>query len=277
MTLFDAYPYSFYPIPTLTAFLVVVICLVVVLCLIMVSLARKASEKQNKKQLVLLAINFLMLGLGLALVAVPTSLALLRAATGNTTNIIYGIPIGGTNQIYWSNIAYALIVVSSICILLFDKELFGHRSLFGRFQYIMFTVYFAGAVIFGIWSIYIGIVEFPTTLESLPTVPGILFILLNIFPWLVLYIYARKDLRSIQKEKSLYVLGFRLIKDSGIIMTVSYVLYLIEGLIVDPNVYSVFDVIIIAFYIGAAILLYIGFRMPNWFKNRYMARGYTTD
>ena len=72
-------------------------------------------------------------------------------------------------------------------------------------------------------------------------------------------------------------MGFKLIEASGIIMTISYVAYLVTGLFSDPNIYSVFDVVIIAFYIGAMYLLYIGFRLPDWFKNRLLTRGYKQD
>jgi hypothetical protein len=223
-----------------------------------------------------------MLSAGMALVAVPTALALLRGTTGNNNYLIYGIPIGGSYQVYWSDISYCLMVIASCCILLFDKELFGHRDLFKNHQRILFSIYYIGIVLFILWVLYIGIFEFsnpsdPNFLESLPTEPGILFIGLSIFPWIILFVYARKDLTTIRTEKTLYVMGFKLIESSGIIMTISYVAYLIEGIITDPNIYSVFDVIIIAFYIGAMMLLYMGFRLPDWFKNRLMAHGYKQD
>ncbi len=272
MTLFDAYPYSYYPIPVLTAFLVIIIFLVIEGCLVTISLGIKASEKQDKKPLTLLIINFLMLSAGMALIAVPTFSALLRGTIGDSNYLIYGIPIGGGYQVYWSDIAYSLMILSSCCILLFDKELFVHRDLFKKHQRILFPIYYIGIVIFIIWALYIGIFEFsnpsdPNYLESLSTGPGILFIVLSVFPWIVLFIYARKDLTSIRTEKTLYVVGFKLIESSGIIMTISDIAYLVEGFFTDPNVYSIFDVVIIAFYIGAMFLLYIGFRLPDWFKN----------
>ena len=145
-------------------------------------LDKKSVKKQDKKPLTLLIINFLMLSAGLALVAVPTTLALIRLTTGSSNYLIYGIPIGGGYQVYWSDIAYSLMVIASCGILLFDKELFGYRDLFKKHQRILFPVYYIGMVAFIIWVLYIGIFEFsnpfdPNYLESLSTEPGILFIL----------------------------------------------------------------------------------------------------
>ncbi len=267
------YPYQEYPEFIMVILVCVTIGLIVELSLIFIFMMKKSQQKENKKPIRLLLVNFGLLDLAIILGLVPQFLRL----TGNIDSLVFGIPLGLNTRIYWTNISYVLILLSSLCILLFNKELFAQHKLFSTSRRYIIGVYTIGVICFSIWSFYHGIFVFPSTISSLPTIPGIFFILLGIFPWFLLFLFSHNDIKRIPSEKSIFLQGFKLIKYSGLTMTASYMLYVLQGIFDEVLIYTTIDVVNFLFYLVAAFLLYIGFVMPDWYKNRLILKGYKSE
>ncbi len=221
--------------------------------------------RQNHKREVLhLALTFLFMGSSFASATVPIFLAFVAPSA----DIIWGIPIYGSFTFWWTNVCYLLMVISIPFLLRFSSMVFVKPQTKTLFT-IAFVVFFVLVCIFSVWDVYQGIVVHTLDIaaSSLPTVPwAILFLVIGVIPWVILMSSAlglhARIVTSVEKT------GVLLIAFSALCTILSYAMFVMREFIEDPLLQDVMEVAYFGFFIFTAILLYIGYTLPAWFKTR---------
>ncbi len=220
---------------------------------------------QIRKRVVLhLAMTFLFMGASFASATIPIALAF----TAPHIELIKGIPIYENFHFWWTNVSYLLMALSILFLLRFSSMVFAKRETVALFS-VFFWIFIVLVGIFSIWDIYQGIVIHTLDVEgiSLPTLPwAILFLIIGVIPWVILMFPAFQLYNRIRT--SLAKTGTGLIGLSALCTILSYLMFVLRAFIVEPFVQDVMEIAYCGFFIFTAILLYIGYTLPPWFRKR---------
>lgn len=222
-------------------------------------------RKNHKPEVMNLALTFLFMGLSFASATIP----MIFAFVAPYEDIINGIPIFYENMhFWWTNICYLLMAISVLFLLQFINVTFEEDN--PRF---LFWIFLGLVAIFSIWDIYQGVVvhSLDTTAGSLPTVPwGIIFMIIGVIPWVLMMILAGKLYKRL--DASVFKTGIKFIGYSALCTILSYVMFILGSFMTDTLIIKITDISYFSFFIFTAILLYVGYTLPPWFKKMIESR-----
>lgn len=230
-----------------TTIQIVVTAVIFVICIF---LWQRFTEKR-KDEIKLLAISITAMDFAFLVATIP----MIMVVVGNHDDIINGLPVFfGTGHVWWTNLSYIFVSITSMCMLRFIQLLFKKPSN----RAINFML-FANIGI-NLWSLYHATFVVVPGIPSLTLPMSIIWLLLCVYTWGILFAYSYHDYKKI--EPSIFRVGLGLISVSALCMIISYALY---------AVYSVFKMqqlgkIYYIFYIITALLIYIGYILPNWLR-----------
>ncbi len=234
------------------------VSIILLLVATLVFLKYRQNHKQEVKDL---ALTFFFMGLSFVSATIPIFLA----HVAPYFDLINGIPIFYENwHFWWTNITYGLMTISVLFLLRFINVLFEeyHPKIF-------YWIFLVLVIIFNIWNVYQGIYVHSTdiTASSLPIIPwAILFLIIGVIPWVLLALFSRKLRKRI--EPSVFRVGVKYIGLSAICTICSYLMFILRSEIPDPAMQDVMEFAYFIFFIFTTVLLYIGYTLPPWFKNR---------
>lgn len=221
-----------------------------VIFIVCIFLWKRFAEKR-KSEIKLLAIAISAMDFAFGIATIP----MIMVITGNFDDIINGPPIFfGTGHIWWTNLSYIFVSITSICMIRFIQLLFKKPS----DQTIKIVLILNIGI--NIWSIYHGsFVVVPGT-PSLTLPMSIIWLLITIYVWGILLIYSHHDYARL--EPSIFRVGLAFISASAFCMIISYVLYAIYSVFKMQELGKIYYI----FYIFTALLIYIGYILPNWLR-----------
>ena len=218
----------------------------------------KRFKEKQKDEIKLLAITISALDLAFIIATIH----MLMAVNENHNDIINGIPIfWGTGHIWWTNLSYIFVSIASMCILRFIQ------LLFKKPPQKTYTFVLIANIGINLWSLYHGSVIVVPGIPSLTLPMSIIWLLITVYVWGMLFVYSYHDYTRL--EPSIFKVGLGLISVSAFCMIISYALY---------AVYSVFKMqelgkIYYIFYIFTALLIYVGYILPQWLR-RLLSKKY---
>jgi hypothetical protein len=211
---------------------------------------RYKNRQKSEIKYLFKAIGYL--AIGIAISTIPMILCLTKQDI--TWN--YGLPlIYNDNHLWWSNFTYLFMTISCYNLIKFCQPLFKkptNNSI---------KIYIVAIIIFNIWSIYHGIINYVPGEASLTIPMSILFILITFYAWGSLSIYARQDYKK--SDPSIYQLGVKLIAISAFATFLGYFVWavsMILGMHQQTGPFLWFLNCITGF------LLYLGYALPPWFR-----------
>ena len=212
--------------------------------------------KRKKGTVYFLTGFFLFSAVGMILLGLPILMVL---EMNPIPQIVYGIPLGNGLYIWWTNFSYIFISLGAISMLYFIK------TVFEKPNKIITLIYIALIIVFNIWSIYHGIFVFEGGESSLTLPMAALYLGLNLFMWLLLFVYGWKTSR--RSRKNVFRTGMVMISMSGLSMIVSFFLIVAGILFVPIRIYAqIFNIL-------TAFLIYLGYFLPSWFRNLLIRLG----
>ncbi|MHA1731478.1 MAG: hypothetical protein ACTSU5_06020 [Promethearchaeota archaeon] len=211
----------------------------------------KKYKDKRIKEVGYLASSFLLLGSAIIVGTIPQVFCLYD----RSADLIFGVPLGGGRHLWWTNLSMALISVSNVCVFRFIQ------LIFLKPKKGIFHAFLAANVVFSVWDIYEGIFLYEPGNASMSLPLSSLFLLITLYLWATLYRLAMKDARKL--EDKLYRTGMRLVGLSGLFMIISYVLWIVNLLFKEARVFGVFYWV---FYTSVALLMYVGYILPKWFR-----------
>lgn len=250
------YPYQEWAPDILWTYITVEIVTILVLFIISGLFWRKYFEKHSH-EVQLLGILTSCMAISFLLGLIPQILSL----TAPDLPIINGIPVFYQDRrLWWTNIAYVFISISNLCLFKFNQAIFrkpSQKTL--RFYLIL-------VIIFNIWSFYHGIFVVEPGVPSLTLPLSIMFLLLQFYVWGFLFFHAYRDYRRV--EPSMYREGLKMIVFSALCMIFSFITYVINVLLKT----QVITILNFAFYNFTVFLIYLGYILPPWYRQRLMKR-----
>jgi hypothetical protein len=226
----------------------------VAIIFLFISLMIFAKYRKTKVREILdLALTLLLMGLSFLSATIPMYLA----QTDPTNALISGVPIYNEISFWWTNISFLFVTVSISFLFRFMNSLFKNLK---KKTSQLFDILI---IMFNIWNFYQG--TFNRATGSLPTEMAILFLTIGFIPWLILSFQSFKLYKQV--EPSVYQTGVFLIFLSSICTVISYIVYVIHQLKLITSIDGkLFEQTYFIFYIFTAILFYIGYILPDWFK-----------
>jgi hypothetical protein len=210
--------------------------------------------ERKTKEILFVALYMTLFWIGLACGTIPIVLCLYA----RHFDLIFGIPLGNGLHLWWTNFSYLVISIATIFMFRFIQLLFRRPS---KYSYIFFI---GLNIIFNIWSIYHGIFVYTPGSSSLTLPMSGIYLFLGFQLWVSLFWLSAKDLKKI--EPSPYRAGLKLISISALFMILGYVFYMLNVFI------SGIGILVWGFYLITAVLLYLGFLLPPWFRKRLEKR-----
>jgi hypothetical protein len=250
------YPYQEWAPDMLLTYITVQIITTAFLIVISSLFWLKYHEKRSF-ELKLLGILTVCMAISFIIGLIPQVLAL----TAHDLPIINGIPVFYQDRrLWWTNLAYVFLSVSNICLFKFNQ------AIFQKPPKAVFWIYFVLIVIFNIWSFYHGIFVVEPGVPSLTLPLSILLLGLQFFVWGFLFFRSYLDYRKL--SPSMYKVGLKMIALSALCMILSFITFAVNVLLKT----QVITILNFAFYDFTAFLIYLGYILPQWYRQRLMKK-----
>jgi hypothetical protein len=171
-------------------------------------------------------------------------------------DLIYGVPIGGGNRIWWTNFSYIFNTATTIWLMLFTQQLFK----FENRKILIFQILLV--IGFNIWSVYHGIFVYTPGSSSLTMQMSILLIVIMVLPTFYLFKFSRRDIKRL--PPSVFRFGFQLIFLSTTLSIIAYLYWILSIILPFPEWASIISWILNSLVM---ILMSLGLTLPEWLRN----------